>query len=47
MVQFGEVIMIVDSKSPGGRKPEKGVKKWIVLDADWMPHGCKGRSAAT
>ncbi len=45
-VQWGEVIEIKDSNSPDGRKPDKkrGEQRYVLLDMDYVPHGCRKRA---
>ncbi len=40
-IQWGQVTEILDAKSPGGRRPGPGEQRWIPLDADYQPHGCR------
>jgi TubC N-terminal docking domain len=41
-IHWGEVESIQDSKTPTGRKPGQGDRKWIPLDPDYVPHSCSG-----
>ncbi len=45
-VQWGEVILIEDRQTPKGRRPDKskGEQRWVLLDMDYMPHGCRKRA---
>lgn len=41
-VQWGTVELIYDSENPKGRRPnKKDDRKYILLDPDFVPHGCR------
>ncbi len=40
-IAWGEVSEILDGRSPKGRRPGHGDQRWIALDADYHPHGCR------